>query len=197
MNVTSRTRGLDLLRTAARVARRLPERLLHPVRRWRARTALAGAPPPRSILVVCLGNICRSPFAQADLERRLGGAPVSVRSVGFIRPGRPPPAEALAVAAERGFDLSEHRSRILDGERSPVDLVVFMDPRHVPRAGAAGVQARRSICLGDLDPRPIATRAVADPFGAPLEQFRRSFDRIERCNAALVRLARLHEPPPS
>lgn len=147
--------------------------------------------------MICLGNICRSPYARADLERRLAGAAVSVRSVGFIRPGRPPPAEALAVAAERGFDLRGHRSRILDAEPATVDLLVFMDPRHVERARAAGVRGRRSICLGDLDPEPIATRAIADPFGAPLEQFRRSFDRIERCNAVLMRTARLDEAPTS
>ncbi len=183
--------ALDSLRDAARTVRRLPERILHPIRRRRARRALAKAPPPRSILVICLGNICRSPYAQADLERRLDGAGVAVRSGGLIRPGRTPPVETVDVAADRGIDLRDHRSRVVSGEWDPADLVVFMDPRHVARARAAGVTGGLALCLGDLDPRPIDVRAIPDPYGRSLAEFRASFERIERCNEILCRVARL------
>ena len=49
------------LRSVARTVRRVPERVAHP---WRQRSAvrrLSRRPPPQSVLVVCHGNICRSP----------------------------------------------------------------------------------------------------------------------------------------
>ena len=48
--------------------RHTPERLLHPLRRRRAAEALRRRPRPASVLVVCHGNICRSPFAAAALR---------------------------------------------------------------------------------------------------------------------------------
>jgi protein-tyrosine phosphatase len=66
------------------------------------------------VLVVCTGNICRSPMAQGFLtersQRLLGGA-VTVRSAGtWAHPGHPATEEAVLVAQERGVDLAEHRS---------------------------------------------------------------------------------------
>jgi protein-tyrosine phosphatase len=66
------------------------------------------------VLVVCTGNICRSPMAQGFLtersQRLLGGA-VAVRSAGtWARPGHPATEEAVLVARERGVELAEHRS---------------------------------------------------------------------------------------
>jgi hypothetical protein len=51
--------------------RRTLERLLHPLYRRHAHAALRGRVRPGAMLVVCHGNICRSPFAAALLERGL------------------------------------------------------------------------------------------------------------------------------
>lgn len=182
------------LRGFARRVRWLPERLLHPLRRRRALARLSAAARPESILIVCLGNICRSPYAHAVLDRDTDPHAVSIASAGFIRPGRSSPPEAITVAAERGFDLSAHRSYVLDGTEGPYDLVVFMDPRHVSRARAAGVSWDLSICLGDLDPDPVDRRRIFDPYGGDEDVFRRSFDRIDRCLASLRRASGLGPP---
>jgi protein-tyrosine-phosphatase len=166
-----------------------PGRLLHPLRRRAARQMLKGR-APRSILVVCHGNICRSPFAAALLLRALGPLGVRVDSAGFVRPHRPAPPEALAAAARRGVDLSDHRSRLLtpDLARS-AELIVVMDPvqeREVrERFGRASSDV---VVLGDLDPAPLGgARAIRDPIGQGPEVFEASYARIERCVGELAR----------
>jgi protein-tyrosine-phosphatase len=183
---------------AAALLRRLhtaPGRLLHPLRRRRALEVLQRRPPPARLLVLCYGNICRSPFAAAVLARDLASAGVRVESAGFIGPGRPCPAEAVTVAAQRGIDLSAHRSTLLTAEclRS-ADLVVVMDAAQA-RAVCDRFGRRRDdiLVLGDLDPGPITTRAVRDPVDQSMEVFAEAYARIERCAAVLVQVL---APPP-
>jgi hypothetical protein len=76
-------------RVVARALRHLPDRLLHPLRRRRAIVRL-GRQRPVSLLLVCHGNVMRSPYAEAVLRRALGaGSRVRVASAGFIGPDRP------------------------------------------------------------------------------------------------------------
>ena len=95
---------------------RVPDRLLHNGRRRAALAALASAERvPISVLVICNGNIFRSPFAAAVLRRALelrGLGRVRVDSAGFAGPGRPTPADAVAAAARRAIDLSRHASQL-------------------------------------------------------------------------------------
>ncbi len=87
-----------LHRRLLRVMKRHSERLLHAQRRRRAVARLQRYPEPPSILLVCVGNICRSPYAAAVLRQRLNGflgKEYQFRSAGFIGPGRPPPPAAI------------------------------------------------------------------------------------------------------
>ena len=68
-----------------------------------------------SILVVCTGNICRSPIAQgflaAALEKRFPDGWIEVRSAGtWAGPGTPATAQAIEAALERGLDIDVHRA---------------------------------------------------------------------------------------
>lgn len=178
-------------RRIARAVRWLPDRLLHPLRRRSALAQLREQPAPRHILWVCHGNICRSPYAAAAFTRELSPevrSQMTVRSGGFIGPNRPPPSEALRVAARRGLDLSGHRSRLVTAEAvNDADLIVVMDPRQRRAVHTAfGKPHRELLVLGDLDPRPVERRAIRDPFGQPEEIFSDSFDRLDRCINAIV-----------
>jgi protein-tyrosine-phosphatase len=115
---------------------------------------------------------------------------MQVTSAGFIGPGRMPPENALSAAARRGFDLSGHRSTLVTPELiRAASVVVVMSAEQ-----AAGVRARyghdtlRVLVLGDLDPLPIATRTVTDPWGRSASVFDMVFDRIDRCVGELARL---------
>lgn len=163
--------------------RRTPERILHPLRRRQALGALRRRPRPARLLAVCHGNICRSPVAAALLRRELAPLAIEVASAGLIGPNRPAPREAVAAAARRGVDLSEHRSRLLTADLArAADLIVVMEPaqqRFV--CERFGRWPRDVIVLGDLDPAPVEARTIRDPVEEGPEVFETSYARIERC----------------
>lgn len=172
--------------------RRVPDQLLHASRR---RTALAGLTtrrPPARVLVICSGNLYRSPFAAALLQRELarhGRGEVVVESAGFAGPGRRSPPHAVAVAASWGVDLTGHASQLAfaDVVRA-ADLIVAMEELHRrtirERFGRA---ARDVLLLGDLDPEPVTSRAIEDPVHQGPEVCGHVFARIERCIARLAK----------
>ena len=125
------TLGTRRLRLAALRARLLctPD-----VRALDHERALEAIPDDPHVLFVCLGNICRSPFAArfAEREAERRGVSLTATSSGFIqRRGRPTPAPGVSVAAEHGVDLTKHRSTVLDESAlSAADVTFVMDARN-------------------------------------------------------------------
>ncbi len=169
-------------------ARSVPDRLFHRRRHLAARERLARMKRPRRVLVVCYGNICRSPYLEAVLKRAMPD--VRVESAGFVGPGRVVPPFALTVSAQRGLDLSRFRSRqLVPAIVRDADIIVVMDAyqaRYLERY--FGVPRKRIVVAGDLDPLPSATRAIVDPWEQPMDVFVSSFNRLDRCAAALASL---------
>lgn len=147
----------------------------------------------RSVLFVCKGNICRSPFAERAFEASVpepARSRLRVRSAGFYpEEGRSPPREAVRAAAELGVDVSGHRSRSLasgageaGASRDERPVVFVMEPGQKERyRRAAGIPARAVLVLGDFDPEPVERRRIPDPFGRAPEVFEETFARIRRC----------------
>ncbi len=84
------------------------------------------------VLFVCLGNICRSPSAEAVFRGLAGraGAEVTCDSAGTSdwHVGEPPYAPMQAAAARRGYDLSPLRARqFTAGDFDDFDLLIAMD----------------------------------------------------------------------
>ena len=178
------------MKPAYHVARNLPDRLLHRRRHRAVRQRLSSAQRPKRILVVCYGNVCRSPYMQAVLQRALPDT--TIMSAGFVGSGRAVPDTSLAISARRGFDLSRFRSRPLTPAAvNGADLIVAMDVEQarelVVRFPTSPV---RIVIAGDLDPRFETTRAIRDPWNQAGDIFEESFDRLDRCAATLVSLLR-------
>lgn len=167
--------------------RHTPDRWLHTQRHNRAVELTPALIPGDRLLVVCYGNVCRSPFAAAVLQRALARTGIVVDSAGFVGPGRPVPLFAHVTALELGLSLTGHRSQVLTE-------TMVRDARHIvvmDAAQRAQLTRRDSACpvpqlLGDLDPLPIAKRAVRDPWGQSLPVFAEVFARIERCAMVLA-----------
>jgi protein-tyrosine phosphatase len=165
---------------------RTPERMLHGWRRRRVLKMLGRRPRPATLLVVCHGNRCRSPFAAAVLARALPG--LRVESAGFVGFNRPVPHDALAAAARLGVDLSAHRSQVVTpGLVRAADLIVVMDAaqRQALRE-RFGQPSQDVLILGDLDPWPVQSRAIPDPVVQSSELCESVYRRIERCVVALT-----------
>ena len=183
-------------RGVARLVRGLPARVLHGLRRRSAIAHLRARGLPRSILIVCHGNICRSPYAAARLRQLLpargaGGGKgdgIVVGSAGFIGARRPSPPEAVLVARAHGVDLSEHRSQLLGPQEvAAAELILVMEPAQQRAVcGNFGRSRGDVVVLGDLDPEPINGRAIRDPVEQPASVFEESYARIDRCLGTLV-----------
>lgn len=92
---------------------------------------------PIDILVLCTGNVCRSPVGERLLQRQLlaRGIDARVHSAGFVLDGRPISDESLELLAARGIDAADHRSRVVDASMiAAADLVLGMAREHVREA---------------------------------------------------------------
>lgn len=174
--------------------RHLPDRLLHRTRRRAAIRSLQEGLRPSDILILCHGNICRSPFAANLLQQQLlrSRVEVRIRSAGFLASGRAAPPEAQEAASHWNIDLTSHSSRQVSAELlGEADLIVVMEP--VQRwvvAARFGHPMRDILVLGDLDLRPAASRAIPDPWGQAPAAYQGSYARIARCVTVLAALLR-------
>ena len=160
---------------------------LHPGRSRRARARLVDL-RPRSVLFVCLGNICRSPYAEHVFRSDADGS-VGAASAGFILPGRQPPENALEAASSRGIEATaSHRSQVVSPDLLGAAEAVFIFDRFNLRRLRTETDAdlERVFWLGDFDPEWTGKRAIIDPWGKPMEEFHATFERIERCVAEVV-----------
>jgi protein-tyrosine phosphatase len=133
-----------------------------------------------SILMVCIGNVCRSPMAAAVLADRLRRRRIAatVESAGISAlAGRPAEPLAQTLMKERGLDISGHRARQLTPEliRS-FELVLVMEAEQqreieemIPSARG---RVRRIGRWGNFD--------VPDPFRQDRPAFERSLALIDR-----------------
>ncbi|QRF60647.1 low molecular weight protein-tyrosine-phosphatase [Variovorax paradoxus] len=81
----------------------------------------------KSVLVVCIGNICRSPMGEALLAAALPDLNVRSAGVGALV-GQPADPLACALMAERGLNIEGHRARQLTSHMcQEVDLILVMD----------------------------------------------------------------------
>lgn len=81
----------------------------------------------KSVLVVCIGNICRSPMGEALIAAALPHLNVSSAGVGALV-GQSADPLARALMAERGLDIESHRARQLTSNMcQEADLILVMD----------------------------------------------------------------------
>jgi protein-tyrosine phosphatase len=130
------------------------------------------------ILVVCTGNICRSPLGEGLLRQRLRRRSVEVRSAGTgAMVGWPADPLSVEVAQAHGLDLSAHRAQqatqaLLTGS----DLILTLDQTH-----SAWLNRNFPELRGRVHKllKWRENRDVADPYRLPLEAFEQAWNDIE------------------
>ncbi len=153
---------------------------------------------PVRVLFVCMGNICRSPTAEAvlrSLSRRL--APelqLEIDSAGThgYHVGDPPDPRAQEVARARGIDMSGLRARQLvpqDFER--FDLILAMDQANYTAALALAPPKRRQRLRLLLEFAPqVSVQDVPDPYYGDTADFELVFDLTEQAARGLLQALR-------
>jgi len=140
------------------------------------------------ILVVCTGNICRSPMAEVLLQRQLqqAGRGVEVRSAGVgALVNYPADAPARDRMQARGLDLAEHRARQFTSELARwADLILVMDAQHREAVVDIEPAARgKTFLLGHW----IGGKEVPDPYKQPDEVYTQALDLIDQALAAWMK----------
>ncbi|VVO95685.1 Low molecular weight protein-tyrosine-phosphatase Wzb [Pseudomonas fluorescens] len=103
------------------------------------------------ILVVCIGNICRSPTVEALLKSRLAHRGIDVSSAGLgALVDKPMDSTALEVLREHGGDHPDHKGRQLTREMlQQADIVLTMEKRHVESIARMAPEVRgKTFLLG-------------------------------------------------
>ena len=143
--------------------------------------------PKLRVLLVCMGNICRSPTAEGVLRQRLEaaglGRQVDVDSAGTggWHAGEPPDARAQRHALKRGYDLSKQRARrVVEADFERFDLVLAMDEDNLAELRRLEPADARA------EVRLFAGREVPDPYHGGAQGFENVLDQIEAASDALV-----------
>lgn len=147
-----------------------------------------------SVLFVCLGNICRSPLAEAafraEIERLGLDAEADSAGTGDWHVGEPPDRRAQEVARRNGVDISGYRARqVTQGDFHRFTHVVALDTRNFADLEALrpeGAPASLTLLLDHVEGR--RGQAVADPYYGAADGFDTTWADVTSGARALARL---------
>lgn len=151
-------------------------------------------PEPQRLLVVCLGNICRSPMAEGAIRARLQAAGlgddvvVDSAGIGAWHVGEPPDPRAITTAARYGVDLSGLRARQLQADDfQHFDWLLCADRgnlRDLSLVAPTGATARSSLLLPWAGMPPHSE--IPDPYAGGPDDFERVWRLVDAAAVAIV-----------
>ncbi len=142
--------------------------------------------PPKSVLMVCSGNTCRSPMAEALLKDLLPGAKVMSAGVA-AREGAPASGETRVLLAQRDLDPEDHRAQRVNRDLvQGADLVLVMTRAHLDLLRREFPQFSSRIRLLAQE-AGCGQQDIIDPFGGGREIYEETLDQLEKVLRALVR----------
>ncbi|MES9939890.1 MAG: hypothetical protein ABW105_03755 [Candidatus Thiodiazotropha sp. 6PLUC1] len=132
------------------------------------------------VLVLCYGNIYRSPLVEYLLRRQLAGEKVELKSAGFHeKDGRSCVEEYLGLLSKRGYDLTAHRSsRVTHDDIEWADVIVIMDRKNwdlMKQMDQSAIQ--KIIWVGGFTNNMSVE--VVDPYGLGVEATEKVISQLE------------------
>jgi protein-tyrosine phosphatase len=150
------------------------------------------------ILMVCLGNICRSPIAEGVLRAKVDPALVLVESAGTgnYHIGKMPDERSVAVASKYGIDISHQRCRMIVADDLELfDHIYVMDRSNYQNILALSQnkahQAKIKLLMAEVPNQP---GEVPDPYYGGTDGFEQVYRMIDRaCEAIAQKFAKKSE----
>lgn len=144
-------------------------------------------------LMVCLGNICRSPIAHGLLQHkaRAKGLSWEVDSAGTSNwhEGELPNIKSIEIMDKHGVDIRYQRSRpIQKSDLDYYDVVYVMDHSNykdvIDMAGNDTQRSKVRMILNDL--YPGSDEIVPDPYGMGIEKYQEVYDMLDAATDAII-----------
>ncbi|MCK6263210.1 protein tyrosine phosphatase [Vibrio sp. ZSDE26] len=128
------------------------------------------------ILVVCVGNICRSPSGEYLLKSLLPNKLIDSAGVGALV-GKPADKMATQVASDNGIDLTDHIAQQLTRELcQEYDLILVMEKGHIEAVTSIAPEARgKTMLFGHW----IGQKDIPDPYRQSREAFDFAYQLIK------------------
>ncbi len=147
-----------------------------------------------NLLVVCLGNICRSPMAEGALRARLASSSLAGRvqvdsaGTGGWHAGEPPDRRAIACAREHGVDIGAQRARQLSAaDFEHFDWILCADRANLRDVQRLAPPERRDRVVLLLDWAGTSPGGeVPDPYTGGPEDFRQVWRLVDSAAQAVV-----------
>lgn len=159
---------------------------------------------PYRVLMICMGNICRSPTAHAVLRHKLAQAglagEVVVDSAGTHawHKGEPPDSRAIRHARLRGYDLSTLRAKgVVEADFEKFDLILAMDDDNlaVLREKCPPEHRTKLARLSEHAVRMRTSTVIPDPYYGGPNGFEHVLDLVEdACDGLVADLAKRIRP---
>ncbi|VEJ21918.1 arsenate reductase/protein-tyrosine-phosphatase family protein [Neisseria animaloris] len=122
----------------------------------------------QKILIVCIGNICRSPTAERLLQQKMPLLNISSAGLRAVT-GKDAELQAIRTALKHGVIVAGHTARQLTPEMcKEADLILVMEPIHIEMVADILPEARRKTMLFA---QWLPKKSIPDPFQQPDEVF--------------------------
>lgn len=142
------------------------------------------------ILMVCLGNICRSPLAEGILKSKVDLKSVYVDSTGTgeYHIGKPPDSRSIAVAHKHGLDITEQRCRKFEmSDFKKFDLIFVMDKSNYKNIMALApddtASGKVKLILNEIN---ISEKEVPDPYYDKKDGFENVYRLLDQACEAIA-----------
>ncbi|MDH5979702.1 low molecular weight phosphotyrosine protein phosphatase [Vibrio splendidus] len=137
------------------------------------------------ILVVCVGNICRSPTGERVLQKLLPNKEVASAGISSEKSrliGKPADDTAILIAAENGIDVKNHQSQQVTPQLcAQYDLILVMEKGHLEALTRISPEVRgKTMLFGQW----IGQKDIPDPHTQSREAFEYAFQLIDKAAQA-------------